>query len=110
MAAAEEEMEEGEEHGMWLEKVREIDVHFDGFLLAGGNSGGCTAGAFPDGRGHTGGTGGFNERGEFSFVHLGEVLIQELVEGDVGEEMCGVIVGLGWGVHVLMWMGAMAWK
>lgn len=42
-AAAEEEMEEGEEHGMWLEKVRKVGFHFDGFFLPGGNGSGCTS-------------------------------------------------------------------
>lgn len=82
-----------------LEKVGEIGFYFNGFLFPGGNPGSSSPSGFTNGRGDANGAGGFDERGKFSFVHLGEVLVEKLMEGDVGEKVGGVVVGLRWGVH-----------
>lgn len=87
-----------------LDKVGKVFTRGDFFLNPGDllHSGGFEF--LSHGRRDTGCPGGFEEGFKFALVHLVEGFVEELVKGDVLEEMTGVLVcaegrrgGVGWG-------------
>jgi len=75
-----------------LNEVAEIFTRGEVFLNSGDLLRGGGFEFLPDGRRDTGCAGGFKEGFEFNLVHLVEGLIEELVKGDVLEEVAGVLV------------------
>lgn len=87
-----------------LDEVREVFTRGEVFLHSGDLLRGGGLEFLSDSWRDAGCAGGFEEGFEFDFVHLVEGFVEELVEGDVLEEVAGVLVcaegswgEVGWG-------------
>lgn len=84
-----------------LDEVGEVFTRGEVFLHPGDLLRGGGLEFLSDCRRDAGCAGGFEEGFEFNLVHLVEGFVEELVEGNVLEEMAGVFVcaegGWGWG-------------
>ena len=74
-----------------LDEVGEIFTRGEVFLHTGDLLRGGGFEFLPDGRRDTGCAGGFVEGFEFDLIHLIEGFVEELMEGDILDEMAGVL-------------------